>query len=115
MRPSSISLDGLDVVIEGIQQTIECEVNSVYKGQEVTEFSVKVGDYTLTSGMKSQTTGSVRGTYNVKYTQTVTFIYSQHQGQEVHCEVIWMDGTSVKTVRKSEGTTLDIYGICMNA
>ena len=110
MRPSSISLDGLGVVIEGIQQTIVCRVNSVFRGQEVTEFSVKVGDSTLISGTKSQTTGSVSGTYNVKYTQTVAFIYSQHQGQEVQCEVIWMDGTSVKTVTKSVGTSLDIYG-----
>ena len=114
MRPTSVSLDGLDVVIEGIQQTIECEVNSVYKGQDVTEFSVKVGDSKLTSGTNSQTIGSVSGTYNVKYTQTATFTYSQHQGQQVQCEVIWMDETSVKTVIASAAFILDLYGSCMN-
>ena len=114
MRPTSVSLDGLGVVIEGIQQIINCEVNSVYKGQDVTEFSVKVGDSKLTSGAKSQTTGSVSGTYNVKYTQRATFTYSQHQGQQVQCEVIWMDGTSVKTVITSAAFILDVYGSCMN-
>ena len=112
--PTSVSQGGLGVVIEGVQQTIECEVSSVYKGQDVTEFSIKVGNSKLTSGTKSQTTGSVFGTYNVKYTQTVTFTYSQHHGQKVQCEVTWMDGTSVDTVRISAGITLNIYGIYMN-
>ena len=115
MRPSFVSLDGLGVVIEGIQQTIECEMNSVFRGQEVTKFSVKVGDSSLTSsGTKSQTTGSVSGTYNVKYTQTATFTFSQHQGQQVQCEAIWMDETSVKTVMMSEAFMLDVYGSCIN-
>ena len=114
VRPSSVSLDSLGVVIEGIQQTIQCEVYSVYRGQEVTDFSVKVGDSTLTSGTKSQTTRLVSGTYNVMYTQTAIFTYSEHQDQQVQCVVNWMDGTSVKTVRKSAGTTLDIYGSFIN-
>ena len=113
--PTSVSQVGLGVVIEGVQHTIECGVSSVYKGQDVTEFSIRVGDSKLRSGTKSQTTGSVSGTYNVKYTQAVTFIYSQHQGQKVQCEVTWMDGTSVETVRISAEITLDIYGIYMNA
>ena len=31
----------------------------------------------------------------------------------MQCEVIWMDGTGVKTERKSAGASLDVYGILM--
>ena len=84
-------------------------MTSVYPGEEKIEFSVKVGDTTFTSGTKSQTAGSVSGTFTVTYTQTATFTHSEHQG-EVQCEVTWMGGTNVeKTVASFGVIPLDVY------
>ena len=108
MPPSGVSLSP-DVIIDGMQTNIKCVVSSVYQGKNVTEFKLRVGDSYLTNGTKTETSGSVTGTYKVTYMQAVTFTYSSHQDQQVQCEVIWMNGISVETKKYSTVKVLDIY------
>ena len=89
VRPLSVTLKRLDMpLIEGIEYTMECAVNSVYKGQEVTEFRLNVGESSLASGTKSQTTGPVSRTYNVTYT---------HRQFHLHTGITRVNRCSVKS------------------
>ena len=106
--PSGITLSS-GVIIDGIQTSVQCLVSSVYQGKDVTMFRLRVGDSYLSSGTKTETSGSVTGTYTVTYTQPVAFTHSSHQDHQMQCEVIWMNGTSVQTDKKSSVKMLDIY------
>ena len=106
--PSGVTLS-TGVIVSGTQTSIQCVVNSVYKGKDDTEFKLRVGDSYMTSGTKTETSGSVTGTYTVTYTQAVTLAYIDHQDQQVQCEVVWKKGTSVETKKTSTVQVLDIY------
>ena len=96
------------VIIDGIQTSVQCVVSSIYQGKDVTLFRLRVGDSYLSSGTKAETSGTITGTYTVTYTQAMIFTYSSHQDQ-MQCEVIWMNGTSVQTEKNSTMQMLDIY------
>ena len=108
MPPSGVTLS-TGVIIDGMQTSIQCVVNSVYQGKDVTEFTLRMGDSYLTSGTKTEVSGSVTGTYTVTYTQAVTLRSNNHQDQQVQCEVTWMKGTSVETKKTSTVHVLDIF------
>ena len=97
------------VIIDGIQTSVQCVVSSIYQGKYVTVFRLRVGDSYLSSGTKVETSGSMTGTYTVTYTQAVILTHSRHQDQQMECEVIWMNGTSVQTEKNSTMQMLDIY------
>ena len=97
------------LIIDGTKTSIQCEVSSVYQGKDVTDFKLIVGEFTFSSGTKTETSGSMAGTYTVTYTQALTLIHNNHQGQQIQCEVTWMNGTSVETKIYSTAQVLDIY------
>ena len=108
MPPSSVAMSA-GIIIDRTQTSIECVVSSVYRGIDVTEFKLRVGDSYRTSGTKNEKSGSVTGTYTVTYIQVVNFTYSSNQGLQVQCEMTWMKETSVETKKTSEVQELDIY------
>ena len=81
----------------------------MHQGKDVTNFRLIVGEFIFPSGTKTETSGSMDGTYRVTYTQAVTLIYSNDQGQQMQCEVTWMHGTSVETKLYSTVQVLAIY------
>ena len=78
---------------------VQCQVAGIYKGAEVTEFTVQIGSEHFTSGTKEQVEDTETSTYTVVYTQPVHNGYLH--GQWVQCDVIWMQGTSVESAHKS--------------
>ena len=88
---------------------ITCEVPSVYAGQIVTEFLVKVGDeYLPSSGTIMERKDELHGTFTVIYTQLGFIVTSSNQGQQVQCQVTWMGNTSVETSVASYQQTLEV-------
>ena len=108
MPPSDVTISS-GLIIDGTQSSIQCEVSSVHQGKDVTNFRLIVGEFIFPSGTKTETSGSMDGTYRVTYTQAVTLIYSNDQGQQMQCEVTWMHGTSVETKLYSTVQVLAIY------
>ena len=106
--PSDVTLS-TGVIADGAPTIVECIVSSVYEGKDVTEFRLKVGNSYLSSGTKTESSGSATGTYKVTYTIYEVFTFKSYQSQEIQCEVTWMNDTSVATTKTSAIQTLDIY------
>ena len=96
-------------VLEKESKDIRCQIPSIFEGKDVTNVKVRVGGEYLDSGSITETLDSHSKTYTVNYTQSAVFSYAMHQGQSVHCELVWMIGTTVETNLSSKQQTLEIF------